>query len=172
MDEYFLVGEKKFVPDGHSVYQIIPKQMNDAVPGTWTVAVQPLFSEMKEGTKGTTELTQGWQNIVASIQSPEAYKVVQVQGGFWQNPPQVWPKVQNIGICGQFLTGVEVGKFWVKVDTNKLSDPPTATYVHEVYMINRENELRPIRPYPVRIILISENGYLFIRRDRLVKVES
>jgi len=157
-----------------NIYSIIPQWPSNA-PGvvtTWTVAVEPLNDLPRDGTKDGTTLPLQWQNYVESINSPEAFRVLQIQGLFWVNVPNFWPRVQNIGIMGQLVKVLDVVDGWAKVKTYKLTDTPhyDADCTHSVYMINRANRIIPIRSYPVKIILISDAGYLFVPMSRLRKL--
>lgn len=157
-----------------NVYSIIPQWPGNAsgVVTSWTVAVEPLNDLPRDGTKDGTTLPIQWQNYVESINSPEAFRVLQIQALFWVNIPNYWPRVQNIGIQGQQVKVLDIVDGWAKVKTYKLTDTPRydANCIHEVYMVNRANEIAPIRSYPVKIILISDTGYLYIPMNRLRKV--
>ena len=156
-----------------NLYSIIPKWPdNEGIVTTWTVAVEPLNDLPRAGTKDGTTLPTQWQNYVESINSPEAFRVLQIQGLFWVNVPNFWPRVQNIGIMGQRVKVLDVVDGWARVKTYKLTDTPhfDEDCIHDVYMVNRANEIVPIRSYPVKIILISDTGYLYIPMSRLRKI--
>lgn len=157
--------------DPPNSYTIIPKwPENSAIVTSWTVAVEPLNDVPRTGTKDGTTLPTSWQNYVESINSPEAFRVLQIQGLFWVNVPNMWPRVQNIGIMGQSVRVLDIANGWAKVKTYKLTDAPhfDEDCIHDVYMINRLDILTPIRAYPVKIILISDTGYLYIPVNRLM----
>jgi hypothetical protein len=156
-----------------NVYSIIPKWPdNPLIQTTWTVAVEPLNDLPREGMKDGTTLPVNWQNYVESINTPDAYRVLQIQALFWVNLPNEWPRVQNIGIMTQYVRVLDIADGWARVKTYKLSDAPhyDKDCIHEVYMINRANEIVPIRSYPVKIILISSSGFAYIPIGRLRKV--
>lgn len=151
-------------------YMIIPKWPdNSGIVTDWTVAVQALGDNPTPGSKDGTTLPTKWQNYVESINTPEAFRVLKIQGLFWVNVPNYWPRVQNIGIMGQIVKVLDIADGWAKVKTYKLSDEPyyDADCIHDVYMINRVDILIPIRSYPVKIILISDTGYLYVPMSRL-----
>ena len=156
-----------------ALYSIIPQWPDNAgIVTSWTVAVQALGDYPSPGSKDGTTLPTQWQNYVESINSPEAFRVLQIQGLFWVNVPNFWPRVQNIGIMGQRVKVLDVVDGWARVKTYKLTDTPhfDEDCIHDVYMVNRANEIVPIRSYPVKIILISDTGYLYIPISRLRKV--
>ena len=160
---------REIAPPRHD-YVIIPQWPdNDNIQTDWTVAVQALNDAPKAGMKDGTTLPTTWQNYVESINTPDAFRIMQIQGLFWVNVPNYWPRVQNIGIMGQIVKVLDVVNGWGKVKTYKLSDIPhhDPDCIHEVYMINRANQIQPIRPYVVKIILISDTGYLFVPMSRL-----
>jgi hypothetical protein len=156
------------------LYSIIPQWPSNAtgVITPLTVAVEALNDLPRDGTKDGTTLWTGWQSHVESLNSAEAFRVLQIQGLFWVNFPNLWPRVQNIGIMGQRVRVLEIKYGWAKVKTHKLSDTPhyDPDCTHDVYMVNRANVLTPIRSFPVKIILISDAGYLFVPVSRLTKV--
>jgi hypothetical protein len=164
---------RKIEPPSGDRYSIIPKWPdNSGIVTSWTVAVQALCDLPREGTKDGTTLPASWQGYVESINSPEAFRVLKIQGLFWVNVPNLWPRVQNIGIMGQSVKVLDIADGWAKVKTYKLSDSPhdDADCIHDVFMINRADMLAPIRNFPVKIILISDNGYLYVPMSRLKKL--
>jgi hypothetical protein len=161
---------KKIAPPG--MYSIIPKWPDNSLIVTdWTVAVEPLGDNPRPGSKDGTTLPAKWQNYVESINSPEAFRVLQIQGLFWVNVPNYWPRVQNIGIMSQAVRVLDIADGWAKVKTYKLSDAPQydPDCIHDVYMINRVDQLQPIRSFPIKIILISDTGFLYMPISRLAK---
>jgi len=156
-----------------NVYSIIPKWPDNAgIVTSWTVAVEALNDLPREGTKDGTTLLVQWQNFVESLNSPEAFRVLQIQGLFWVNVPNFWPRVQNIGIMSQRVRVLDIKDGWARVKTYKLTDTPyyDVDCIHDVFMVNRADEVVPIRSYPVKIILISDAGYLFVPMSRLTKM--
>jgi hypothetical protein len=155
------------------IYEIIPQWPdNPLIQTPWTVAVQALNDLPRGGTKDGTTLPTSWQNFVQSINSPEAFQLVQVQAFFWVNVPNVWPRIQNIGIMSQRVFVLDIALGWARIKTYKLSDDPyyDEYCIHEVYMVNQANRIVPIRAFPVKIILISDAGYLYVPVDRLRRV--
>jgi hypothetical protein len=88
------------------------------------------------------------------------------------NVPSFWPRVQNIGIMSQRVRVLDIKDGWARVKTYKLTDTPyyDVDCIHDVFMVNRADEVVPIRSYPVKIILISDAGYLFVPMSRLTKM--
>lgn len=176
------------VPRSERVFEIIAKfPTNEQIPGDWTVAVEPLYNIPKTGNKDGISMFTRWQNHVRSLNSAEAFRVLQIQGGFWVNKPNFWARVQKIGIMGQRLAGdvfvkgtefpeygenFKISEDWLKAKTYKHSEQPyyDELKIHEVYMVDRSNRLRRIKSYPVKIIVISEPGFLWIPMSRLREV--
>jgi len=163
------------IPPPIDTYYITPQWPdNPLITTPWTVAVQALTDAPRGGTKDGTTLPLKWQNFVESINTPDAYSLVQIQAFFWVNIPNLYPRVQNIGIMSQRVKVLDIAEGWARVKTYKLSDDPyhDEDCIHEVYMINRADRIVPIRAFPVKIILISDTGYLYIPLNRLRKVST
>lgn len=130
------------------------------------------------GGDGVTVLSPAWQNRVASMNSPEAFKYLKRAGSGWVNKPR-WPTIQELSFVGLnlvYVTRVDGEKVYIRsLDATKPPPIVLPPYtVHVFTVIDPEGKiLSPDTPAldgnMVFIPIISDRE-LWIERHKLVLV--
>lgn len=131
------------------------------------------------GGDGATVLSPSWQNRVASINSPEAFKYLKRAGSGWVNKPS-WPTIQELSFIGEYnrvyVTHVDGDRIYIRsLDVTKAPPIILPSYtVHVFTVIDPDGRIfapdTPALDGDLAYLPIISDRELWIERHKLVGV--